>query len=392
MNPILAIVLIAVVGLFVWLFRATGWRVAGTRTVQAVLVIIFVTFATTWLLRQFPGDPCLVALGTSSTEESVAQCVDDQGLDENVIVQYREWAGTILSGDLGYAQYRNRLPLSDVISTRMPRTLALFVYSQAIALAIAVPMGVWSAYQAGRTPRARPPRWALPAAVVLIGLVGVVGGWPIVILAVFAAIVPAYVYHGFRGGAPADKLVSIQAFVLLSVPVFVLGEALRYWFAIRWSWYDLNGYVGPTSGIVEHAKSIWLPALVLGLAVSPVYLRLLRADMIQNLQEDFVAVAKAKGMPTWWVLVRHVLRPSSLTLLTVAGVNIAQLVNGAIVVEFIYDLDGMGSFLITSVVSREFFAVQTVVALVAVIFVLANLLIDLIYSSVDPRVKIGTER
>jgi peptide/nickel transport system permease protein len=111
--------------------------------------------------------------------------------------------------------------------------------------------------------------------------------------------------------------------------------------------------------------------------------------MIQNLQQDFVAVAKAKGMSNGHILLRHVLRPSTLTLLTVAGLNIAQLVNGAIVVEFIFDYDGMGSFLLDAVANRNFFAVQTIVALVAVLFILSNTIVDMLYTIVDPRVRAG---
>jgi peptide/nickel transport system permease protein len=208
----------------------------------------------------------------------------------------------------------------------------------------------------------------------------------------FGLLLPVYVYNGFRGGAGADRLVNTTAFVFLSIPVFVLGETLRYWFAINWDWYDLIGYVPISEGLFSHLKSIWLPALVLGLAVAPVYLRLLRADMMQNLQQDFVAVAKAKGMSNTHILLRHVLRPSTLTLLTVAGLNIAQLVNGAIVVEFIYDLDGLGSYLIEALAAREFFPVQTLVAMVAVIFVLTNTIIDLLYTAVDPRVSAEDDR
>ena len=130
---------------------------------------------------------------------------------------------------------------------------------------------------------------------------------------------------------------------------------------------------------------------MLGLAATPVYLRLLRADMIQNLQQDYVSVAKAKGMSNTHILVRHVLRPSTVTLMTVLGLNIAQLVNGAIVVEFIFDFDGMGSYLIEAVARREFFAVQTIVALVAALFVLTNTVIDVLYTVVDPRVKATAE-
>jgi len=386
------VLLLAAAGLLVWIVRTAGWRFAARRLGQALVIVVIVTFGTMWLLNQLPGDPCITALGTGATEERVAECREDRKLDENVAVQWVSWAGGVLRWDLGPADYSSGIELATILGQRLPKTIALFLYSQLIALAVAVPLGIWAAYQAGRRSRLRVPGGAIwivvGALVVLTSLLGW-GLFPRFVVAVF---LPLWLYHAARGGPDADKWVSTQAFVLLSIPVFVLGETLRYQFAIEWSWYDLKGYVGPTSGITEHLKSVWLPAVVLGLAVAPVYLRLLRADMVQNLQQDFVLVARAKGLSNRWVLLRHVLRPSSLTLLTVLGLNIAQLVNGAIVVEFIYDLDGMGSYLIDAVSSREFFPVQTIVALVAILFVLANLVIDLVYTAVDPRVKLEAAR
>ena len=385
------VLLVASVGLIGWVIRAAGWRFAAKRFGQALLILVLVTFGTTWILTQFPGDPCVSALGIGASEEAVEQCTEDRKLDENVLVQYADWAGSVLSGDLGVAKYKSGIPLSDIVRDRGPRTILLFIYSQGVALVIAVPIGIWSAYQAGR--QARPVhRWALPAAIIALGLFGFMVSWSVVLLLMLCVLVPVYVYYGIRGVAGADRLVSTTAFVFLSIPVFVLGETLRYWFAINWEWYDLVGYAPLNEGVLDHFKSIWLPALVLGLAVAPVYLRLLLADIMQNLQQDFVAVAKAKGMSNTHVLLRHVLRPSTLTLLTVAGLNIAQLVNGAIVVEFIYDLDGLCSYLIEALAAREFFPVQTLVAMVAVVFVLTNTIIDLFYTAVDPRVQAQDDR
>lgn len=374
-------------GLVIWIVRVAGWRYALKRVAQAALVLLLVTFLTSVLMRQFPADPCLVALGTAATPESVAQCRLDQGLDQSVFEQYGTWAGGILTGDLGLSRFLPERNLSDDLATRMPRTLFLFTYSQLFALTIAIPMGIWAAYNSSRPSSGRLPKPTVWIAIAAFLGLGIAVGWALPIAVAVAVLVPAYVYNALNGGASLDRLINIQSFALLSLPVFVIGETLRYLFAIRWSIYDLKGYVPMTTSVSGHIKSIWLPSLVLGLAVLPVYLRLLRADMVQNLQQDFVAVAKAKGLPNWWVLIRHVLRPSSLTLLTVAGVNIAQLVNGAVVVEFIFDLDGMGSWLVESVQRSQFFAVQTVVALVAVVFIVVNMIVDLIYTSVDPRVK-----
>lgn len=388
---VVIVILIVLALLIAWVVKMAGWRFALQRFGGAVLIVVIVTFATTWLLRQVPGDPCITALGTGASEEAVADCRVDRKLDDSVFSQYAAWGGDVLSGDLGYAQYRTQIPLTKVLEDRAPRTGWLFLYSQVIALLVAVPLGIWAAYQAGRKPRPVPV-WVLPAVVAVLLAVAIVGGWQIGALIFIAVLLPIYIVNGIRGGPRADNVINTSAFVLLSAPVFVLGESLRYVFAIQNDWYDLNGYSPWSDGVGAHISSIWLPALVIGLAVSPVYLRLLRADMLQNLQQDFVAVAKAKGMSNTHILVRHVLRPSTVTLLTVAGLNIAQLVNGAIVVEFIYDLDGMGSYLIEAVAAREFFPVQTIVALVAVLFVLTNTLVDVVYTAVDPRVRAGDER
>ncbi|MDH3752233.1 MAG: ABC transporter permease [Acidimicrobiia bacterium] len=388
---VLVIILVLFALLAAWVVRVAGARFAVKRLGGAVLILVIVTFGTTLMLRQVPGDPCITALGTGASDEAVAECTSERGLDDSVVEQYTGWVGDVVTGDLGFAFYKNREPLSDVLEDRAPRTAWLFLYSQLIALTVAVPLGIWAAYQSGRAPRGV-PRWILPVAIAALLGVAVVGGWGIAGILTVSVLVPIFVFNGIRGGPSGDSTVNTGAFVLLSIPVFVLGETLRYFFAIKNDWYDLVGYSPWNEGVGAHISSIWLPALVLGLAVSPVYLRLLRADMVQNLQQDFVAVAKAKGMSNRHILLRHVLRPSTLTLLTVAGLNIAQLVNGAIVVEFIFDFDGVGSYLIEAVARREFFAVQTLVALVAVLFVVTNTVIDVVYTTVDPRVRAEDEK
>ena len=384
---VLIIIGILLAVLVVWVIKTAGWKFAAQRFGGAAIVVVLVTFGTSLLLRQVPGEPCEIALGTAASEENVARCVEEQGLDDSVVAQYLRWGTDTVSGDLGYAFYKNQEPLIDTIEQRLPRTAWLFLYSQLIALALAVPLGIWSAYQAGRSRRSI-PGWAIyPIVGTLFVLGQFVFGWRLTTLVAVAFIVPLIVFNLARAGRSGDTMVNFSAFVLLSIPVFVIGETLRFAFSVERNWYALSGYEPWSAGVVEHLKSIWLPALVLGLAATPVYLRLLRADMIQNLQQDYVAVAKAKGMSNMHILLRHVLRPSTVTLLTVLGLNIAQLVNGAVVVEYIFDFDGMGGYLIEAVFRQEFFAVQTIVALVAVLFVLTNLVIDLLYTTVDPRVK-----
>jgi peptide/nickel transport system permease protein len=384
---VLAIIIIVLAALVAFVVATAGWKFALQRVGGALIVLLLVTFGTSLLLRQVPGDPCAIALGTAATEEAVAECTEAQGLDDNVLVQYGRWGKQIIvDQDLGYAYYKNQEPLTTTIKQRLPRTIWLFAYSQLIALAIAVPLGIWSAYQAGRRPRPV-PTWVLPVVIAALAALAFAQGWSVLSLFVVAIAAPAMIFYFVRGGPGGDTSVNFFAFVLLSIPVFVIGETLRYEFAVKREIFDLTGYSPWSEGVGAHLGSVWLPALVLGLAAAPIYLRLLRADMLQNLQQDYVAVAKAKGMSNTHILFRHVLRPSTVTLLTVLGLNIAQLVNGAIVVEFIFDYDGMGSYLIEAVYRQEFFAVQTIVAIVAVVFVLTNLVIDVLYTAVDPRVK-----
>ncbi|MFK7917422.1 MAG: ABC transporter permease [Ilumatobacter sp.] len=402
------LILLVFLALCGWIVYSAGPMFALKRLGGAVLVLVLVTFGVSSMLQFTSGEestrealeelgvsrnaqPCVTALGTGASVENVNQCVADRNLDDNVVVQYGKWAKQIvIDGDLGLAFYKNGETLTDTMKQRLPRTAWLFLYSQLTALALAVPLGIWSAYQAGRAGR-RLPAWLLPAGAGVLVLIGVLGGFRLTSL--FALLVAAAaIFSIFKGGRLADNNTNFLAFALLSIPVFVLGETLRYAFAIERDIYQLTGYQPWSAGFAEHAKSIWLPALVLGMAATPVYLRLLRADMIQNLQQDFVSVAKAKGMSNTHILLRHVLRPSTVTLITVLGLNIAQLVNGAIVVEFIYDFDGMGSYLIAAFARREFFAVQTIVALVAALFILTNTVIDVLYTAVDPRVKADDDR
>ena len=402
------ILLVAFLVLLGWVVYAAGPKFALKRFGGALLVLVLVTFGVSAMLKLASAEestkqaleelgvsrnaePCVSALGIGASVDEVNKCVEDRGLDQNVFAQYGTWAKQIvIDRDLGFAFYKNQEKLSDTMRQRLPRTAWLFLYSQLTALILAVPLGIWSAYQANRGGRGL-PKWLLPAGVGLLLLIGFIGGFRLTTL--FAMVVAAVaIYSIFVGGKLADNNTNFLAFALLSIPVFVVGETLRYAFAIERDIYQLTGYEPWSNGAAAHFKSIWLPALVLGLAATPVYLRLLRADMIQNLQQDFVSVAKAKGMSNTHILLRHVLRPSTLTLITVLGLNIAQLVNGAIVVEFIYDLDGMGSYLIAAFSRREFFAVQTIVALVAALFILTNTVIDVLYTAVDPRVKADADK
>ena len=212
---VIPILLVVVAALAVWIVRVAGWRFALQRLGGALLVVVLVTLATSFLLRQTSIDeqqtaalealglpataqPCVSALGTGADVPTVVECVDERGLDDNLFVQCVCWAGDLVRGDLGYAFYKNREPLTDTIQQRMPRTAWLFLYSQLIALALAVPLGIWSAYQASRNGRTT-PRWVLPVFVVGMLALSFWRGWgfaAVLVIAIVEVGVPALDHEG----------------------------------------------------------------------------------------------------------------------------------------------------------------------------------------------------
>ena len=310
-------------------------RHIGRRLLWLVAVVLIVTFITYWLLNLVPGDPCEVTLGAGATEELLAECRTDNNFGDNLFVRYTSWLGDALTGYFGES-YINRIDVSTSLAQKLPATLWLVLYTMLLTLLVSVPLGMLAAY---------------------------------------------------RRGSWFDSLISSTSFGLLSVPAYVLGVILALLFSVRFDWFPLGGYVGPTESLIEHWRSLALPAITLAAGALPVYVRLLRDDMAQNLEENYAAFVIAKGMPVRRLLFRHVLRPSSFTLVTIAGINAAQLINSTIIVEFLFDVDGIGSFLIASVYAQDFLIVQSICAIIATAFVLLNTLVDTIYPALDPRVR-----
>jgi peptide/nickel transport system permease protein len=320
-------------------------RYIGQRFVQLIAVLLVVTFLTFLLVRFLPGDPVLSVTGCPATAtedpicaEKIAQATEDLGLDKSIPVAYLNWLGDLLPPDvdLGFSYVRNT-EVSELFSTAIPRTATLMVYSIIVSLVIAIPLGVIAAYKQSR--------WT-------------------------------------------DRFVSTGAFATIAVPNFVMAVILIYIFAIQLGWLPASGVVSISEGgLVEHLKSYILPVLSLALPLAAVFTRLLRTDMVATLSEDYIGMAKAKGMPVRRILLRHALRPSSFTLLTVVGINIGQLIGGAVIIEFIFNINGMGSQLATAVARSDYIVVQAGVVIVASVFVIANFAVDFLYGVLDPRVR-----
>jgi len=254
-------------------------------------------------------------------------------------VQYGKWMGNLLHGDMGsFYRQGNVTPVADRVKATAPVTLELMIYAQTLALALAIPLGIYTAR---------------------------------------------------RAGSFADKATNTTAYGLLAVPNFVLALALAYVVGVKLEWLPPQGYVPASVDLVEHLKSMTLPAISLAVGQVAVYMRLLRTDLVATLQQDFILMAKSKGISERRVLWRHALRPSSLTLLTAAGLNVGTLIGGAVIIEVIFGLDGMGRLIFAAIGERQIVAVQSLVALIAAGYVIVNFLVDILYAVLDPRIRRG---
>ena len=206
------------------------------------------------------------------------------------------------------------------------------------------------------------------------------------------AAVPAGIFSAYRIRSGFDRITGALSVGFLSVPSFVVGILLIYGLSVHAGLLPASGYKYLNEGIWANFRSVLLPALTLAVAEFPVYMRLLRADMIATLQQDFVLVARAKGLSPRQILFRHALKPSSISLITVVGVNMGRLVGGAVIVESLFALPGIGQMLITAVYQQDYFAIQGVVLLVAIGFILINLIVESVYALLDPRVRHALQR
>ena len=264
--------------------------------------------------------------------ETVAEARAVYRLDRPVPVRYLLWLRDMASGDFGKS-FQNQQPVSEVIREKMPETLILLAMAQIVALGVAIPWGVIAAYRAHRS---------------------------------------------------FDRASTVTSFGLLSVPNFAMGVVLLYLLAVRWQVFPSTFESGSLGRLLF---AMILPAVTLGLPLAAVYQRLLRTDLITTLQEDFVHMARAKGLPPLRIMFRHALRPSLFSVTTVFGVNTGALIGGSLVVEQIFGIPGIGSEIVIAVVRDDFPVVLAMVAIIATAFVVINFLVDLFYTWLDPRVR-----
>jgi peptide/nickel transport system permease protein len=310
-----------------------------SRVAKLLGVVLIVSFLTFVLTKQLPGNPVNTILGPqASNPAAVAALKHRLGLDESFFAQYGHYLhGLVTHFDLGRA-YSSNFEVRSLLADRLPATIELILLTQLVALLIAVPLALYSAY---------------------------------------------------RADSSADRAITTGAFGLISIPSFAMAVLLVYLFAIQLHWFPAVGYdrlTGP-NGVGANLRSLVLPVAVLAAGETAVYMRVLRSDLIATLQEDFMLMARSKGLPTWHLLLRHALRPSSFSLLTVFGINFGALIGGAVIVEYYFSIPGIGGLAIESINKRDYLAVQGVVLVVAVAFVVVNFAVDMLYAVLDPRVR-----
>ena len=308
------------------------------RARRLLIVFFTVTVLTFLLVNILPGDVAYDIAGQDASEEEVQAIRADLGLDRPVVIRYFSWLGNFMVGDWGQS-YRTGEPVVEAIFSRFPVSFELMVVAQFFALALALPAALLCAY---------------------------------------------------RPGGIVDRAVAAGGFMTLSIPPFVGAILLILVFALYFRILPATGYVPITEDFWKNLSAFVLPGLAIALAEWTVLMRVLRADLISVLQEDYIALARAKGLPTWRILLLHALRPASFSTVTILGLQIGNLIGGSIIVESIFALPGVGRLLINAIYARDFLIVQGVVTFVAFAYVTINFTVDLLYLVLDPRLR--TER
>jgi peptide/nickel transport system permease protein len=306
------------------------------RLLRAIAVVLFATFLVIAMLSLAPGSVAVTLLGENATPQAVAALEAELGLDRALPVQYFEWLAGLVQGDFGKSALTLQ-PVLDSILERLPVTLELAVLAQGIALGVAIPLAVVSAS---------------------------------------------------RPGGVVDRGATFFSSIFLSLPAFVAGPLMIYVFSVQWGLFPVTGWarIGE-DGLLANLQSALLPAIVIALPEIAAFFRLLRTDLASTLTEDFVDAARARGMPRRYVLWRHALRPSSFSLITLAGLAFGRLLGGTVIVETLFQLPGLGQLLAQAITSRDAVVVQGIVAFVVIGYVLLNGLVDIGYTFLDPRVR-----
>ena len=313
-------------------------KVFAVKTIRLVATLFAVSLLTFLIVEQLPGDPILAILPPGGLDdlETIERIRKELRLDDPVLTRYFRWVGNALQGDLGKS-YITDQPVADAIKDRIPVTMELALLATIIAAVLAIPIGALSAY---------------------------------------------------REGGYFDRAMSAFTTAALSIPGFLAGIFFIWLFTLKFNWLPSTGWNRITDkGILANLQTAILPAGALALAPLAINARLIRADMIGTLKEDYVLSAKAKGLRDRYILMRHALRPSSLTAITVFALQLGGLIGGTVVIETVFALPGLGTRLISGIYQRDVMMIQGITLFIATVYVVVNALVDLLYAALDPRIR-----
>ena len=305
-------------------------RILATIPVMAVVALFVFS-----LLYIAPGDPAAVIAGDQASPADVERIRQSLGLDRPFLVRLGEWVWQILHGDLGTSIFTN-LPVASLIVQRIEPTLSLMALTLFLTIIVAVPLGVVAAWKAGSF---------------------------------------------------VDRAIMAFAVFAFSLPVFVVGYVLAYVFALQFEWLPVQGYTPLAQGFWPWLEKLILPAVALGCVYIALIARITRASMLEVLQQDYIRTARAKGLGQRSILFVHALKNAAVPILTVIGIGVALLIGGAVVTESVFAIPGLGRLTIDAILRRDYPVIQGIVLLFSFLYVLVNLMVDVIYTLVDPRIR-----
>ena len=312
-------------------------RFIAKRIISVIPVLIIVSIVIFSLIHLVPGDPATAMLGDLATEEDIAALRIRMGLDKPLIEQYFIWIGNIFHGDFGMSVVNNETVGSLIISHIRP-TISLAIYALVIAAVIAIPLGMIASR---------------------------------------------------KKGSAIDHVVSVISLAGISLPSFLLGLFLLLLFSVKFRIFPVSGYKEISEGFLEHIRSLTLPAIALGFMNAALMMGMTRASMLEVLGSDYIKMAKAKGVKEFSLLTKHAFKNTLVTLITIFWQSIVQALSGAAVVESLFAVPGLGQLMVNSIGRRDYYVIQAIVLLIAVINVVINMIIDILYGFVDPRVRVS---
>jgi peptide/nickel transport system permease protein len=308
---------------------------ATRRIAAAIPVMLFVAFFVFSLLYLAPGDPAAIIAGDQASPADIARIRVSLGLDRPFVVRFGDWFWHVLHGDLGTSIFTN-LPVTQMIGQRVEPTLSLMLLTLIISVSVAVPLGVMAAW---------------------------------------------------RQGSWIDRLVMMMAVLGFSVPVFVVGYLLAYVFALKLGWLPVQGFTPISRGLWPFLRTLILPSVALGLIYIALIARITRASMLEVLSQDYVRTARAKGVGRRDLLFVHALKNAAVPIVTVIGNGVALLIGGAVVTETVFAIPGLGRLVTDAILRRDYPIIQGVVLLFSISYVVVNLIVDLLYTVFDPRIR-----